>query len=112
MRESSPLRVSASKYSVRMTVVSVALVNDYEVVLHGLLGMLRSYQDRVKVVELDLNRPVSTPVDVVLYDTFAATQGDRDEVRATIAPRRLACTLRSGSRHERKRSAWATGARL
>lgn len=68
-----------------MNPVSIAIVNDYEVVAHGLAAMLRAYQHRIRVVELDLNRPVSDPVDLALYDTFAATQGDRAEVRTLVA---------------------------
>lgn len=63
-------------------VISVALVNDYEVVVRGLSSMLRAYQDRVRVVELDANRSIGQPVDIALYDTFAATQGDREELHA------------------------------
>jgi len=64
-----------------MDTVRVALVNDYEVVARGVVGMLRSYQNRIRVVELDLNKQVSDYVDIALYDTFAATQGDRAAVR-------------------------------
>lgn len=59
----------------------MALVNDYEVVVRGLAAMLHAYQETLQVVELDLNTNVGKPVDIALYDTFAATQGDRDEVR-------------------------------
>lgn len=52
----------------------VALVNDYEVVVRGLAAMLRAYQDVVRIVEMDLNKPVANPVDIALYDTFASTQ--------------------------------------
>lgn len=62
--------------------ISVALVNDYEVVVRGLASMLRTYQNRIRIVELDLNRQISEPVDIALYDTFATTEGDRDAVRA------------------------------
>lgn len=58
----------------------VALVNDYEVVVRGLAAMLRAYQDVIQIVELDLNKPVDAPVDIALYDTFASTQGDHDDV--------------------------------
>lgn len=63
-----------------MDTVKVALINDYEVVVHGLEAMLRSYRDRIEVVELDTNHGVATPVDVALYDTFAGLQGDRERV--------------------------------
>ncbi|BCT77090.1 DNA-binding response regulator [Sinomonas cyclohexanicum] len=59
----------------------VALVNDYEVVVRGVAGMLRAYRSEVEIVELDLNQTVGQPVDITLYDTFAGTQGDHDEVR-------------------------------
>ena len=58
----------------------VALVNDYEVVVRGLAAMLPAYQDVVRIVEMDLNKPVANPVDIALYDTFASTQGDRADV--------------------------------
>jgi DNA-binding NarL/FixJ family response regulator len=69
--------------------VSVALVDDYEVVVRGLAAMLRAYQSRVHVVELDLNRPVGEPVDIALYDTFAAPQGDQEQVRELAADPRV-----------------------
>jgi DNA-binding NarL/FixJ family response regulator len=68
-----------------MSAITVALVNDYEVVIRGLANMLRNYTSEVSIVELDANKRVGKPVDVALYDTFAATQGDRDEIRRLIA---------------------------
>ncbi|WP_210415839.1 response regulator transcription factor [Humibacter ginsenosidimutans] len=65
-------------------VISVALINDYEVVVRGVASMLREYQSRFRVVELDANRHVSEPVDIALYDTFASQQGDRDRVRDLV----------------------------
>jgi two-component system, NarL family, response regulator LiaR len=56
--------------------IRVALVNDYEVVVHGLAAMMRSYGDRVEVAELAADATVATTVDVALYDTFAQNQGD------------------------------------
>lgn len=51
----------------------IALVNDYEVVVAGIASLLESYADRVEVVELDLNSEPTQPVDIAVYDTFAAT---------------------------------------
>src|SRR4051795_6343413 len=56
--------------------IRVAVVNDYEIVVAGVAAMLAPYRDRVSVVELDSNLPVISDVDVILYDTFAAVQGD------------------------------------
>lgn len=68
-----------------MNAVRVALVNDYEVVARGVVGMLRSYQNRICIVELDLNKHVSESVDIALYDSFAGTQGDRAAIQELAA---------------------------
>lgn len=55
---------------------SVALVNDYPLVVHGLHRMLLPFRDRVRVVELAVkSREVRAPVDIALFDSFAH---DRD----------------------------------
>lgn len=64
--------------------ITLALVNDYEVVVCGLADMLRTYRDRITIVELDANTTVGTPVDLALYDSFAATQGDRQDVNDLV----------------------------
>lgn len=63
----------------------VALVNDYEVVVRGLQGMLEPFKDRVQVVELDLQVPVDQPVDLTLYDTFSQTQVNGSDIDDVIA---------------------------
>lgn len=65
-----------------MPVIRIALVNDYDVVVHGLAAMLRNYRDIFEIVELDAGVKPEEHVDIALYDTFAATAGDRDEVKA------------------------------
>lgn len=61
-------------------VLSVAIVNDYEVVVRGLATMLSDFPERVQVVELKVGEPVTTPVDVALYDTFSRTLGAQSDV--------------------------------
>jgi DNA-binding NarL/FixJ family response regulator len=56
--------------------VTVAIANDYEVVVRGVLAMLTPFADRVEIAELDAQVEVATPVDVTLYDTFSANQVD------------------------------------
>ncbi|GAA4696606.1 response regulator transcription factor [Nocardioides conyzicola] len=56
--------------------IRIAVVNDYEIVVAGVAAMLSPYRERVRVVELDSSLPVISDVDVILYDTFAAVQGD------------------------------------
>jgi len=53
--------------------ITVALVDDYDVVLLGVAQMLDQYRDRVVVAEIDSNEPLDDPVDIVLYDSFRAT---------------------------------------
>ena len=65
--------------------ITVALVNDYDVVLAGLARMLDHYRDRAMIVEIDANEPVEEVVDVVLYDSFAQPESDRDEVATLVA---------------------------
>jgi DNA-binding NarL/FixJ family response regulator len=68
--------------------ISVALVNDYDVVLEGLARMLDRYRDRVVIVEIDANKGVEDAADIVLYDNFAQPESDRDEVSTLVADRR------------------------
>ncbi len=60
--------------------LTVALVDDYDVVLAGVARMLDRYRERVVVAEIDANQPVKDPVDVVLYDSFAQPESDHDEI--------------------------------
>jgi DNA-binding NarL/FixJ family response regulator len=57
-------------------------MNDYEIVVRGLARMLEPFQERVEVVELAIAAPSTTPVDVALYDTFAADWVFGREVQA------------------------------
>lgn len=52
-------------------VITVAIINDYEVVVRGVASMLSPYENRIAVVELDAGGLPSVPADVALFDTFA-----------------------------------------
>ena len=67
-------------YFLHMTPVRVAVVNDYEIVVAGVAGLLASFGERVTVVELAANKSVKSDVDVVLYDTFGQPQGDGEDL--------------------------------
>jgi DNA-binding NarL/FixJ family response regulator len=69
------------------TPVRLALVDDYEVVLVGLAHMFDAYRDRVQVVELDAGKPVTTHVDIALFDTFAQREADGPELDVLVANR-------------------------
>jgi DNA-binding NarL/FixJ family response regulator len=65
--------------------ITVALVDDYDVVVQGVANMLEPYRDRVVVAELDSSMPVKDPVDVVLYDSFAQPESDHEEIGVLVA---------------------------
>jgi DNA-binding NarL/FixJ family response regulator len=65
--------------------IRLAIVNDYEVVVHGLASMLRSYNDRVEVVEVDANTHPRSSVDIALFDTFAQSFRDRERIARLVS---------------------------
>ena len=66
------------------TPVTIALVDDYDIVVMGIAHILQQYQDRVVIAELDTNRAVSDMVDIVLYDSFAQPESDHDQISVLI----------------------------
>ena len=71
--------------SVDGVAIRLALVNDYEVVVRGLSSMLRNYADDFTIVELNANTEVSEPVDIALFDVFAQSSGDGEDVHDLLA---------------------------
>lgn len=65
--------------------VTVALVDDYDVVLLGVAKILDRYRDRVVVAEIDTNKALKDTVDIVLYDSFAQPESDRQEIEVLVA---------------------------
>ena len=64
--------------------LTVALVDDYDVVLVGLAHMFDSYADRVVVAEIDATAGLHDTVDIVMYDSFAQPESDHDEISALV----------------------------
>lgn len=64
--------------------IRVVILDDYEVVVWGLAHMIEPFRDRIEVVELDVNAPPSVDADIVLYDTFAAAQGEHLDLDAVL----------------------------
>ncbi len=60
--------------------MTIALVNDYELVLHGIAEMLRPYRNRIDVVELDVAHNPDQRVDVALFDPYGNAQLGLDRV--------------------------------
>ena len=64
--------------------LTVALVDDYDVVLAGLAHMFDHYRHRVVVAEIDANFDLKDSVDIVLYDSFAQPESDHDEIGSLV----------------------------
>ncbi|MGO4300321.1 response regulator transcription factor [Leifsonia sp. RAF41] len=59
---------------------TIALVDDYDVVLLGLAHMFDDYHDRLVVAEIDANAPLDETIDVVLYDAFAQPESSHEQI--------------------------------
>ncbi|GAA1874693.1 LuxR C-terminal-related transcriptional regulator [Lapillicoccus jejuensis] len=64
--------------------LTIALVDDYDVVLMGVARILDQYRDRVVIAEIDTNQPLHDTVDVVLYDSFAQPESDHEEIGVLV----------------------------
>jgi NarL family two-component system response regulator LiaR len=60
--------------------ITVAVVNDYELVVQGVASMLRPYRARIEVVELDVGENPHERVDIALFDTYGHGQLGTDRV--------------------------------
>lgn len=60
--------------------LTVAVVNDHELIVRGVAAMLEPYGHLVQVVELDADLLPQSPVDVALYDTFTHTSVDEPDL--------------------------------
>ena len=67
-----------------METMTVALMNDYEVVVRGLASLLEPFADELTIVELSVATPTSVSVDIVLYDTFAMGEAGDDAVNEVL----------------------------
>src|ERR1700712_3108064 len=65
--------------------ITVALIDDYDIVLIGLAHMFDQYTDRILVAEIDANTKVANVVDIALYDTFAQPEADQNDLSVLIA---------------------------
>jgi DNA-binding NarL/FixJ family response regulator len=63
----------------------VAIVNDYEVIVAGLMAMLAPLQYRVDVVELDVEKNPDLNVDVALFDSYGQPGLGLHRVRSLAA---------------------------
>src|SRR5215218_3517270 len=66
------------------TPLTIALINDYGIVVMGIAHILEQYEDRVLIAELDTNVAVSDVVDIVVYDCFAQPESDHDQLSVLL----------------------------
>ena len=64
--------------------VTVALVNDYEIIVQGLAAMLAPFADRARVVDMNVGTEPHTHADVALFDTFAGRRHAIDRAHAMV----------------------------
>jgi DNA-binding NarL/FixJ family response regulator len=64
--------------------ITVALVDDYDVVLAGVARMFDPYRHRVLVAEIDANTALDDAVDIALYDAFAQPESDLAEIDVLV----------------------------
>ena len=85
--------------------ITIALVDDYDVVLLGVAHIIDRYRDRVLIAEIDTNKPLHDTVDIVLYDstvsrTFAtehlAGKGMNSPYLGRALPGKVLHTFRHG----------------
>ena len=74
---------------VERTLITVALVNDFELVLRGTEYMLGRFPDRLVVSELDVASNPDRRVDVALFDTYGHARGGVDRVQSLAADKRV-----------------------
>jgi DNA-binding NarL/FixJ family response regulator len=74
-------------------VLRVAVVNDFEVIVRGLAGMLGPFADRVLVVEVDVESNPEYRVDIALFDTYGHLRGGVDRVRSLATDERVGAVV-------------------
>lgn len=72
------------------TPITIALVNDYEIIVEGLREMLKPFADRVRVVESVTGDTPDQACDIALFDTFAGRRHALARVRAMLADHDIA----------------------
>ena len=93
--------------------ITVAVVNDYELVVQGVASMLRAFRGRIEVVELDVGENPHREVDVALFDTYGHVRLGVERVASLVRdPNVGAAAVYTGqSTSEQRDAVLAVGAR-
>jgi two-component system, NarL family, response regulator LiaR len=83
--------------------VSVAAVNDYELVVHGLAAMLGRFRDRVEVRDaIVVGEPLDVPVDVALFDLYGRGRSAIEVIRLLAAVPDIGAVVVFSVEHDRR----------
>ncbi len=63
----------------------LAIINDFEIVVKGLVLMLEPYAGRVTVVEAVANARSRQPADIVIYDSFSQTHAVDTDLESVLS---------------------------
>ena len=66
-------------------ILRLAVVDDSELVIHGVATMLDPYADRVRLVEIGSGVPMARDVDVILVDVFGSQGSRADDIAPLLA---------------------------
>lgn len=71
----------------------LTIVNDYELIVAGLAGMLKPYADRVSVVEFDVRADPEQRVDIALFDTYGQPSLGLPRIRSMVEGGRVGAVV-------------------
>lgn len=71
------------------SIVRIAVVNDFELVVRGLTAMLAPFGDRVVVVETSAGGVPAGSADIALFDTFGGHRSALDRIDSMVEDRSL-----------------------
>ena len=72
-----------------VALLRVAIVNDYEVIVAGVMAMLAPQRYRVDVVELDVQQDPENNVDVALFDSYGQPGLGLHRIRSLVTDGRV-----------------------
>lgn len=85
--------------------VRVAVVDDFEIVVRGVAALLE-HEPRIDVVELTVDEPLRSDIDVALFDTFGNERLTGGLLRTVVANERVGAVAAYTSRADERLQQW------
>ena len=85
--------------------VRVAVVDDFEVVVRGVAALLED-EPRIEVVELTVDEPVRSDIDVALFDTFGNERLTGELLRTVVANQHVGAVAAYTTRVDERLREW------